>query len=256
MAAAQPSCPAGGYPRAPKSVVYVAAGMPSGRRTGAPGAMPIPIWRNRPVRMLWRWAAECIHARTVWRGVARLPAPHARFSPSIQPRALDRYAVLRTRPTSVEPWGETWLKKSSRTIAHEYALAALRRLRLARRRRRPCTRRCWLSRHSVAWRAWTTVAAVGTASPPGQGEAEAGAGAAASAAASAAAPMACERVSISTPGRREGESGRPMRRPVAHVVGRPLRTLQSGLELRGRLLEALGLQRRTLWGRRGVAQPG
>jgi hypothetical protein len=79
----------------------------------------MPISVKRPVRMLWRCPEECIHARTVAFGVASEPAPQAMFSPSAQPRELARYAVERTRVISVEPPGETWSKKSLRTIDHE-----------------------------------------------------------------------------------------------------------------------------------------
>jgi hypothetical protein len=42
----------------------------------------MPMSRKRRLRMFARWPGLCIHARTVWAGVAREPVPQAMFSPS------------------------------------------------------------------------------------------------------------------------------------------------------------------------------
>ena len=65
----------------PKSVVYVA---PQDGSPGVPGTMPMPTSVNSGSRMLWRWPGLFIQAIAMLRAVARLPWPHARFSPTNQ----------------------------------------------------------------------------------------------------------------------------------------------------------------------------
>jgi hypothetical protein len=66
---------------APKSVVYVA---PHEGSPGVPGTIPRPTSVNSPVRMFALWPGLFIHAIVMLRGVARLPWPQARFSPTVQ----------------------------------------------------------------------------------------------------------------------------------------------------------------------------
>src|SRR3954470_8607001 len=65
---------------APKFVVYVAP-WPSVER-GLPMVTPKPISRNSGRRMFSRWPWLFIQAATMLRGVASVPVPQARFSPT------------------------------------------------------------------------------------------------------------------------------------------------------------------------------
>src|SRR3954453_20138222 len=110
-------------------------------------ATPSPIlWNARLMRTAWG-GGDAIHACTIASGVDSSPSPQPIVSPSVGPRE----PAARARVERVEPSGETWSKKRSRTIDVEKLRAARARRRSCDRAPRPAPARCSLTRPSIAW---------------------------------------------------------------------------------------------------------
>ena len=72
--------------------------------------MPMPMTWKRGLSRLARWPALCIQAATIERGVACVPEPQPRFSPTAQrPRPFIQ-PVRAMRALKRAPLRESWAK--------------------------------------------------------------------------------------------------------------------------------------------------
>src|SRR4051795_10344570 len=106
----------------------------------------MPTRRNADASRPAGGGGDAIQAATIARGVASAPEPQPIVSPSVPPG----YPAARARGPRVEPSGDTWSKKRSRTIAPENRRAARPSRRSPASPGRPAPARCSLTRHRTA----------------------------------------------------------------------------------------------------------
>src|SRR3954454_2735680 len=121
----------------------------------------MPTRRNADASRTAWCGGDAIQAATIARGVASAPEPHPIVSPSL----ARREPAARARWRRVEPSGDTWSKKRSRTIAPENRRAARPSRRSPASPGRPAPARCSLTRHRTALAYARVETAPGCASP-------------------------------------------------------------------------------------------
>src|SRR3954466_7907053 len=141
----------------------------------------MPIMRKLRERMLARWPSLCIQAETMAWGVPSEPPPQPMFSPIVHERRERVQPVRLMRVAKLAPLSESCAKKWRATMSWAWPEAARPSLWSRCSGRRPCARRCALSRHSVVWLAAPAPSADGAALAPAQPRASEAPGATANA---------------------------------------------------------------------------